>query len=229
MRFLNLTINDFKFQKKYGILLIYAIFTLFYIFILKAIPSSISNQVGTILVFTDPAAMGLFFMGANILLEKSQRINFTIVTCPISVNEYILSKCLSIMITSTMVGVLIMLIAFGTINIFGVISIALSSILFSLCGLFVASKVNSLNEFSIFTVPFELAISLPAIFYIFGYLKDDIFILHPGIASMRLLNSSDSSLLLLCIISIVFWAGVMMFLTNKSIKKHYFKMGGKKS
>ena len=61
------------------------------------------------------------------------------------------------------------------------------------------------------------------------YLKDDIFILHPGIASMRLLNSSDSSLLLLCLISIVFWAGVMMFLTNKSIKKHYFKMGGKKS
>lgn len=226
MRFLHLTINDFKFQKKYGILLMYAIFTLFYIFILKVIPSSISIEVGTILVYTDPAAMGLFFMGAIILLEKSQKINFTIVTSPISVNEYILSKCLSIMITSTIVGTLIMLIATETINILGVISISLSSILFSLCGLFVASKVNSLNKFSIFTVPFELAISLPAIVYILGYLKEDIFILHPGIASMKLLTSSNSSSLL-CIISIIFWAGIMMFLTNKSIKKHYFKMGGK--
>ncbi|MEA4823599.1 MAG: hypothetical protein VB111_05720 [Clostridiaceae bacterium] len=70
MRLVHLTAGDIRFQWKYGFYILYAIFTAFYLLVLAAVPNSIRRTVATVLIFTDPAAMGLFFMGAIILLEK---------------------------------------------------------------------------------------------------------------------------------------------------------------
>lgn len=74
MRFKNLLLWDMKFQGRYGFYLLYGILTAFYIVLLHSLPQSWKENAAAILIYSDPAAMGLFFMGAIILLEKSQRV-----------------------------------------------------------------------------------------------------------------------------------------------------------
>ncbi|MHB8131355.1 MAG: fluoroquinolone export ABC transporter permease subunit, partial [Mobilitalea sp.] len=149
MRIRNLILGDVKFQLKYGFYFVYAVFTLIYILLLFALPVAAKEKAVTILIYTDPAAMGLFFMGAIVLLEKSQRVLNSIAVSPVKVSEYIISKVVSLGAISTLVGVIISASA-GTGNIFGVmIGTFLGSVIFSLFGLMVAAKINSLNQFMV--------------------------------------------------------------------------------
>jgi hypothetical protein len=107
MRMKNLIKGDIGFQFKYGFYFVYAVFTLFYILLLLVIPTNIRKEVGTLLIYTDPAAMGLFFMGAIVLLEKSLRVLNSIAVSPVKVVEYIWSKAISLGIIATAVAVLI--------------------------------------------------------------------------------------------------------------------------
>lgn len=226
MRLLQLTAGDFRFQKKYGIWLVYAVFTLFYVGVLWAVPEKAVNITGTILVYTDPAAMGLFFMGAMVLLEKSQRVNCSIAVAPVKTSEYILAKLISLMISGLVSGIIIFILGGIKVTLGSLLSIALSSMLFSLCGLFVAVNTDTLNQFTLATVPFEMFICLPAIIYIFGGMQSEWFIAHPGIAAIRLINGDGITLL--CIMSLVIWILLVYFVTKRSVRKFFRKLGGGK-
>ena len=82
MRLLRLTARDLRFQWKYGFYALYAVFTAAYLLTLAAVPESARRTVATVMIYTDPAAMGLFFMGAIVLLEKSQRVNLALAVSP---------------------------------------------------------------------------------------------------------------------------------------------------
>lgn len=226
MRIRNLLIGDIRFQFKYGFYLVYTIFTIFYICLLFALPVSIRGKAGTIMTYTDPAAMGLFFMGAIVLLEKSQRVLDSITVSPVRVSEYIISKVVSLGIIATAVGVLIS-IASGSSNIPAVMTgTFLGSVLFSLIGLMVAAKINSLNQFLVATIPFELICFLPPLIYLFGYRKAWM-LLHPGCIIIRMLNGERTSflglLLLLCI-----WIALIYWITYKIVKAMFQRVGGVK-
>ncbi len=225
MRFLHLIKGDFSFQRKYGIWLVYLVFSVVYIATLHLLPVNAAAVVGPIMVYSDPAAMGLFFMGAIVLLEKSQRVNCSLAVSPVTIDEYILSKVLSLMMTGTIVGVVILTLGGVNATIWTIPGVAFSSILFSLCGLFVASKVSSLNYFAIVTVPFELVIMLPAILYFFGYFQSEWFICHPGIAAIRLITETGS-LNVLCLISVIIWDVFVYLLCRKATVKYFRQMGG---
>lgn len=59
------------------------------------------------MIYSDPAAMGLFFMGAIVLLEKSQRVLNSLAVSPVKVSEYILSKVISLGVISSIVAMFI--------------------------------------------------------------------------------------------------------------------------
>ena len=67
MRIKSLICWDIKTQIKYGFYLLYAILTLLYILVLFAVPETWRETLAVILIFSDPAAMGMFFMGAIVL------------------------------------------------------------------------------------------------------------------------------------------------------------------
>ena len=130
MRLKNLIIGDVKFQIKYGFYFIYLILTILYVCLIFALPENIKEKAATVMIFTDPAAMGMFFMGAIILLEKSQRVLNSLVVSPIKVWEYIASKCISLGFISTIVAVAIAL--FAVITSYSIHYTKLYDVLFSL-------------------------------------------------------------------------------------------------
>ncbi|MDD4125646.1 MAG: ABC transporter permease [Eubacteriales bacterium] len=226
MRFFNLLKNELRFTVKYGILLLYIILTAFYVVALSVIPENARQATGAVLIFTDPAAMGLFFMGAVMLLEKSQRVNHAIFVSPVKIDEYITVKALSMLIVGTAAGAVIGIA--GGANIVGaVLSVALSSFLFSLCAIIVAVKTGSLNSFLLSVVPMEIVIFVPALLYLFGAVKSGLWVLHPGVSSIILLTE-EQSLWVCCVISLCLWNAAAFLLCRKAAVKYMCQLGGGK-
>ncbi len=226
MRLRNLILGDIQFQYKYGFYFVYIILTILYICLLNLIPEEWSRNTAGIMIFSDPAAMGLFFMGAIILLEKSQRVIESVAVTPVKVSEYIISKVLSLGLISTVTGIIIAASA-GSDNLYTVVlGTFFGSVLFSLLGLLAASKISSLNQFLLLTVPIELVSFLPAIIYLMGYQKS-ILLLHPGCIIIRFLLGNNSYLLPLIILLFI-WIGILYLITYYSIKKMFTEVGGVK-
>ena len=140
MRLLTLTKADVRFQWKYGFYFLYAIFLSIYLIALAAVPVSARRAAATALIFSDPAAMGLFFMGAIVLMEKSQRVNAALCVSPVRAWEYTLSKLLSLAAIGLLVGAV--LAAAGGVRNLGtcLIGILLLSLTCSACGMVAAQN-----------------------------------------------------------------------------------------
>lgn len=225
MRLLRLILGDIRFQMHYGFYALYAILTAVYLLILLVLPQSVRQIAATITLFSDPAAMGLFFMGAIVLLEKSQRVNASLAVSPVKIGEYITAKAISLALIGTLVAVIIALIA-DTGNILIVAGgVFLSSVFFSLCGLFVASKIDSLNQFMIAVVPLQIIIVVPAMLYLFGLCSSPWFFIHPAISAIELIEGSRDNAIL-CIVSLLAWSALAFVFCHKAVKKSFSEMGG---
>ena len=78
-RLIYLSVTDFLLLYKTGILWLYVGLTALYILICHHLPPSMIRPVSSVLIFSDPSASDLYFMGAVILLEKkseSQLLSF---------------------------------------------------------------------------------------------------------------------------------------------------------
>ncbi len=227
MRFLKLVKGDLFFLAKYGIFLVYAVFVVVYLIALHYIPGQTGTFVMKLLVFSDPAAMGLFFMGAVVLLEKSQRVNCSLAVSPVTVSEYVASKAAAFLVAGVAVGLII---AFGSgrsLNLAGIIGIAGGSLIFSMGGLFVASKTRSLNQFIIMSLPVEIFVSAPGFLAAFGKLSSPLWLMHPGVAAISLLYKDNGApQALLSVFSLLIWAVIAFAVTKKAVNKMFMEMGG---
>lgn len=226
MRWIKLMKGDLRFIKKYGILFLYLLFTILYLMLLSLFDGEIRKTVGIILIFTDPAAMGLFFMGAIILLEKSQRVHCSLAVAPIKISEYICAKVISIALLSTLVGMILG--GYSNLNIIEIgYAVFLSSTLFSFCGLIVATKSDSLNRFLLLTVPFELLLFLPAILYQFRTLDFMLWLLHPSVSAMHLMLGRAEGRIA-ALISLLVSNCILYLWTKKAVLRYFQQMGGGK-
>ena len=95
MRLKSLIVSDIRFQFRYGFYWVYILFTLVYVAVLHLLPAAWRTDAALLMIFTDPAAMGLFFMGSIVLFEKNERVLDSIAVSPVSPIEYVLSKLVS--------------------------------------------------------------------------------------------------------------------------------------
>ena len=218
MRFIHLLKGDIKFQFRYGIYFIYAVILLIYAVIIHMVPDAWRFRLGMILVYSDPAALGMFFMGALILLEKSERALNSIAVSPVTVDEYMLSKLGSLGIMSTLVAELIAIQCnLGNYLWLG-ISVFFASCLFSLLGLLVGSMISGLNQFTIATLPCEILFLLPPIAYLF-ITPQKWMAVHPGISSIEFALQGTKGVLYLGIL--VLWVAAVYMITRHFVQKMF--------
>lgn len=167
MRLRNLFLLDMRFQAKYGFYFLYAALTAIYITVLFALPENWKEKAAAIFIFSDPASMGLFFMGAIVLLEKNQHTPCAFAVSPVRVAEYVIAKVSSLSAISLVV-VAILALAASVDNLHMVLfGRFISSVIFTLFGIIVATKIASLNQFILWTVPIETVCFVPAILHLF--------------------------------------------------------------
>lgn len=226
MRMKTLLMGDIRFQFKYGFYFIYLVFTVIYISLVHALPKDWRERGAILMIYTDPAAMGLYFMGAILLFEKSEHVLNSIAVSPVKPMEYVISKLLSIGMISTMAGLLIGLSGGFISNIFSfLVGIFLGSCLISSVGLIVAANIGSLNQFIVVSIPAELIINVPAIVWMFRW-KPVWLILHPGVCMIELFQNGDRAMIAAAIL--VFWTFMLAAGAHAVIKKSLQSMGGVK-
>lgn len=219
---------DLKMQKKAGFFFIYIVLTLFYAGLLAAFPASWRKNAAAVMIFTDPAAMGLFFMGAIVLLEKSQRVLCALTVSPLTPTRYILSKCLSLSLISTGVALLLALYArYSIAELLRVlIAVFLSSVAFSLMGLVISAGAVSMNQFLLRSIPFELLCFIPAILYLFG-VGPSLLRFYPPNACIGLLAGIGGAPLVDGLVIAVFLS-LLFIIARREVKKMWNSVGGAK-
>lgn len=228
MRKVNVIKGDMLFQWKYGFYMLYLLMIIIYYVIFSFLTGNVKDTIVSICVYSDPAAMGMFFMGALILLEKSQRITNSIAISPVTVEEYILGKIVSVGIISEIVGVILMLQGHTENYFLCAIGIFAGSVIFSLCGIIVGAKIESLNQYIIGTLPFEIMGFVPVILYRIGFMwNNKLMIIHPGCSVMRLIEG-DTEMAVGAVASIVIWIILLFWIADISVRKMFRKSGGVK-
>ncbi len=146
---LKLTKYDILFQLKQGFYTVYAILVAIYLLILFYLPHSVRMDVTAFIILNDTSVMGLTFVGALVLLEKQQNILQSLFITPLKLSTYLWGKTLSLTLIALLTSSLIGFLPGGMIeNWVAMLSaVALSSIFFTLIGLGMAARVNTLNEY----------------------------------------------------------------------------------
>jgi len=166
-RILNSITADIKFQLKHGFYAVYVMLSVAYIIILNFIPMPAKSIILPILIYTDPAALGMFFIGGMVLLEKEQGVLSLLYITPLKVYEYIVSKVLTLGIISTLVAVGISLaVNIETNYILLILSTFLSSIFYTLIGFLIASKSKTVNDYIVRIIPAIMLAILPCLTFI---------------------------------------------------------------
>jgi len=81
MRALNIFFCDVRYQFKYGFYFLYTAVSIVYISILVFIPESFLRPIAAIIILTDPAALGFFFIGGMVLLERGEGLHDNYSNC----------------------------------------------------------------------------------------------------------------------------------------------------
>lgn len=225
MRFMSLMIWDMKFQARYGFYLLYGFLTVFYVALLCFLPRTWKEDAAAILIFSDPAAMGLFFMGAIVLLEKSQRVTSSFSVSPLRALEYVCSKVFSMGLIALFVAAVLAVSANGRSLPLVLSGTFLSSVLFTLFGMIIATKITSLNQFILVTVPVEILAFVPAVLHLFGITPAFIRI-YPANVCMDLIAGRAFSVtgLFLTAVLIV----LLFFAAHRCVLKMWQGQGGVK-
>lgn len=156
---------DVLFQFKQGFYLIYAVLTLLYIILLTFLGENAKRVVLPILIYIDPAVLGMFFIGGIVLLEKEQGILSLLYITPLRVTEYIVSKLLTLSIISLLSGIVITLVTFhGKVLFFQlIVGILLSSVLFTLIGFIIATRSKTVNDYFVKVIPWMTIFIIPCL------------------------------------------------------------------
>ncbi|WP_131038362.1 ABC transporter permease, partial [Clostridioides difficile] len=222
----NLILGDIKFQFKYCFYFLYLFLSIIYICIINVFPTFMREKIAIIMIYSDPAAMGLFFMGAIVLLEKSQRVLNSLAVSPVKVSEYILSKVISLGVISSIVAMFIAI----TLNldniIISTIGTFFSSIIFSLLGLIIASKASSLNQFIVLSIPIEIICFIPPILNVLLDTKSYAN-LYPFNICISLI-SGDKNFIMINILILISIIIIIYFITYYFICSSWKKVGGVK-
>ena len=184
--------------------------------ILYFLPATWHQKASTIIIVSDPLLIGLVFMGALVLFEKSERVLDTLAVSPVKIYQYVMSKSISIVVIGLISSLVIALSGsqIESIPTF-IVGITLGSLLFSFTGLAVSARVKTLNEFLIKIVPAMILGTFPLILYaadMWHWSLD----LHPCSAIINLINNAEGKIIT-SIGILLTWSVVMFFVANRMV------------
>lgn len=229
MRFLSALKNDMYFQMRYGFYFLYAFFSAVYIAVLWTTPPVYQKMVLSLIVLSDPAMLGVFFVGGIWLLEKGEGLHLFWCVSPLRPIEYVLSKSVSLAVLSTLSAVLIASASTrGTALTLLAFSVFAGAAVFNLAGLWVASYARSVNHYMILVTLPTVFLSIPPVLTAFGF-SHPFLELFPGTALWHMIASSidlKKGAGPGAFIVLLLWFGVLLWIANIRIGAALQSEGG---
>jgi fluoroquinolone transport system permease protein len=195
------------------------------------------NQVNSVLLFFDPALIGIMFVGALVLFEKSENVLQALVITPMKTDDYLLSKIISLTllsISSASIFMFLMMIfnktSFNLLFLFS--GIILTSVMLILIGFILVSRVNSVNGYLLGMVIGFLGLTFPPLLQLFNIIENPVFYIWPTQASFILLDgvfnaaSLETWEIVYGIGYQLFWIIVLYYFSKKAFYEYIVLKGG---
>lgn len=162
-----------------------------YLLLFFLVPAIRIDELILALIYLDPTMLGMTFVGALILFEKSDNTLSAIAVTPIKPWHYLLSKALSL--TFVMLPVAILMAGFGHGWRFNyplfISNLILTSLVYAFLGIIVVARAQSMNEYIIQLALVTLPLSLPFL-PLFGVWEHSLWYLIPSQASISLFQGA---------------------------------------
>ncbi|PZD95464.1 ABC transporter permease [Paenibacillus sambharensis] len=218
---------DIKLQVRHGFYTAYGLVCGIYILLLYVMPASMRETVNVLLTFSDPSALGFFFIGGLVLLERGQGIYDSLFVTPYRLEQYLISKTLSLTLLSVLSAVLIHVSVFGFTAGAGVLAAgtAFTSVFFTLLGLGVAVKSRSVNGFFFLSSFYSLPFMLPLLSY-GGFIGAERWLLGwlPTWGSLVLLKSAfeptAAGMLIQACLVLAFWSVLAFWWARRQFARY---------
>ncbi len=132
---------------------------------LKHLPNA--DQILLLLIYNDPALIGLFFVGLSVILEKNDDLLKALFVTPMHRHSYLISRILILTVIGSLCAVGMTVALKGVqLNWFSfVVGISSTCMIFSIAGIFVVSFTTEFLHFLLRSIPVILLLSLPLLNY----------------------------------------------------------------
>ena len=116
MNLVPLLVHDARLQYRYGVYAAYAFVVIFYASLLHWGDAWLPTWTVAFIIFTDPAALGFFFLGALMMIEKSELVRMALAASPMTARQYYASKLLTLLGLSLVACIVLLMVRGGSDN-----------------------------------------------------------------------------------------------------------------
>ena len=195
------------------------------------------TQVHSVLLFFDPAIIGIVFVGALVLFEKSENVLQALIITPMQTDEYLLSKMISLTILALISASLFMslMVIFNdtTCNVIYLLTgIILTSVMLILLGFIIVSRMQNINGYMLGIIIGFLGLTFPPLLDLFGLFENPVFYLWPTQASFIIFDGVFNAANLEAweiaygIGYQLLWIGILYYVARKAFNKYIIEKGG---
>ncbi len=172
---------DIRLQARYGFYAVYTVLTVIFILGLRSVGPALQTEAAVLLIVTDPTVLGFYFIAAIVLFEKEEGVLDALVTSPLGVNGYLISKVITLSLLAVVASTLVAVLGHGnTANLSVLIGgVALAAALFVLIGFVAVARFNTINEYFISAVGWGTVLFLPLFGYV-GLIETSLFYALPA-------------------------------------------------
>jgi len=220
---------EFLLLYRYKIIHIAFLSILLYIVSMKITPSDVipESDMLPMLLFFDPAIIGIMFVGVLVLFEKSENTLSSLVVTPMKVWEYLSSKIISLTILATVSALIFVILATSSFDfnyLYLFVGMILTSVFLILVGFLMVARLHSINEYLLMMMLAFVGLTLPPLLHLNGLYENVLFYLWPTQASFILFNGVFESIELweaiYAIVYLSVWIVICFIIAKKAFYKH---------
>ncbi len=161
-RLLALVRNDVRLQYRNGIYAAYSVVLVLYAVVLTQFARVLPDFVPALIIFTDPAALGFFFLGALMMLERGERVRASLATSPVSAVDYLAAKAVTLTGMALAACAILLLFLHDVANpALLLLTVALTSVAYIGIGVPIALRFRTVNGYLIGSAGFLTPIIAP--------------------------------------------------------------------
>lgn len=162
-RLLVFAAHDARLQYRYGIYAAYAFVVGFYVLALTLGRGILPHWAVALIVYTDPAAVGFFFLGALMMLEKAEGVRVALATSPADAAGYLGGKTLTLTAVALAACIVLLVVHRAAPHpVLLLASVALTSIAFLGIGVPIALAFRTVNGYLVGSSSFLTPLIGPA-------------------------------------------------------------------
>ncbi|HZG83085.1 MAG TPA: hypothetical protein VEZ13_20200 [Brevibacillus sp.] len=222
---------DIVAQFRHGFYYAYLIVSLLYAVLLMSLPDALRPTADMLVIFSDPAVLGFYFIGGLVILEKDQNTFQSLFVTPFRSYEYIVAKVISLTVLTILASLFIVLLtAPATFQpLWFVTGVVLSSVFFTLVGFWLAVRSRTVNGYLLSSPFYIIVLMLPAVEYLHIF-STPLFYLFPSKASLVLLAGAYRGLGLwecaYAVITLLLWSAIAFVMAEKSFQRYIISPRG---